>query len=164
MYAGWSCTLVSLSMYASGDSENRTVGLSTKQNLWVSQSRVKPGHFKSQNTQTGVKSFQFTECNVPHRSVTAWWNLPQYSTKWNTVVCACCFFLPEFVGDEDDASLQQQGGEHLEQAAHAQALQQAVKVHVLQPRVHRPTHGQHLRHNRIVGRRHFNEHSDKLFK
>lgn len=96
MYAGWSCTLVSLSMYASGDSENRTVGLSTKQSLWVSQSRVKPGHFKSQNTQTGVKSFQFTECNVPHRSVTAWWNIPQYSSIFHQVeYCSVCllFFL-----------------------------------------------------------------------
>lgn len=43
---------------------------------------------------------------------------------------------PELVCDEDDPPLQQDGGEDLQQPADAQALQQAVKVHVLQPRVH----------------------------
>lgn len=51
---------------------------------------------------------------------------------------------PELVGDEDDSPLQQDGGEDLQQPADAQALQQAVKVHVLQPGVHRAAQRQLL--------------------
>lgn len=52
--------------------------------------------------------------------------------------------VPELVGYEDDPPLQQDGGEHLQQSADAQTLQQAVKVHVLQPGVHGSTQSQLL--------------------
>lgn len=58
---------------------------------------------------------------------------------------------PELVGDEDDPPLQQDGGEDLQQPADAQALQQAVKVHVLQPRVHRAAQRQLLLDERTGG-------------
>ena len=51
---------------------------------------------------------------------------------------------PELVGDEDDPSLQQQRCKDLQQPPHAQALQQTLKVHVLQPGVHWPTQSQRL--------------------
>lgn len=52
---------------------------------------------------------------------------------------------PELVSDEDDPPLQEDGGEHLQEAGHAEALQQAVEVDVLQPGVHGPTQSQYLR-------------------
>lgn len=46
--------------------------------------------------------------------------------------------LPELVCHEDDAALQQQGGEDADDLPHAQALEEALKVHVLQAGVHGP--------------------------
>lgn len=44
--------------------------------------------------------------------------------------------LPEFVGDQDDPPLQQDGGEHLQQFVNAETLKQTVKVHVFQSGIH----------------------------
>lgn len=46
--------------------------------------------------------------------------------------------LPELVCHEDDTALQQQGGEDADDLPHAQALEEALKVHVLQAGVHGP--------------------------
>lgn len=52
--------------------------------------------------------------------------------------------IPQFVSDEDDPPLQQQGGKHLQEFPNTETLQQTLKVHVLQPGVHRSTQGQNL--------------------
>lgn len=52
--------------------------------------------------------------------------------------------IPEFVSDKDDPPLEQKGGKHLQEIPDTETLQQTVKVHVLQPGVHRSTQSQHL--------------------
>lgn len=39
--------------------------------------------------------------------------------------------VPEFVSDEDNSPLQQNGGEHLQESPYTETLEQAVEVHVL---------------------------------
>lgn len=54
-------------------------------------------------------------------------------------VCFRCLqHLPELVCYEDDAALQQEGGEDADDLPHAEALEQALKVHVFQAGVHGP--------------------------
>lgn len=60
-------------------------------------------------------------------------------------VCSRCLqHSPELVCHEDDAALEQQGGEDADDLPHAQAPEQALEVHVLQAGVHGPAQLDHL--------------------
>lgn len=47
--------------------------------------------------------------------------------------------LPELICYKNDSAFQQQRGKDSDQLAHTEAGEEALKVHVLQPGVHRPT-------------------------
>lgn len=52
--------------------------------------------------------------------------------------------VPEFVSNEDDPPLKQNGGKHLQEFTDTETLQQAVKVHMFQSGVHWSTQRQYL--------------------
>lgn len=56
--------------------------------------------------------------------------------------------VPEFVSDQDDPPLEQNGGEHLQQFVNAETLKQTVKVHVFQSGIHRSTQSYDLDSNK----------------
>lgn len=56
--------------------------------------------------------------------------------------------VPEFVSDEDDPPLKENGGKHLQEFVDTETLQQTVKVHMLQSGVHWSTQSQYLASNK----------------
>lgn len=56
--------------------------------------------------------------------------------------------VPEFVSNEDDPPLEQNGGEHLQEFSDTETLQQTVEVYMLQSGIHWTTQSQNLAEQR----------------
>lgn len=56
--------------------------------------------------------------------------------------------VPEFVSDQDDPPLEEDGGEHLQQFVNGETLKQTVKVHMFQSGIHWSTQSYNLDSNK----------------
>lgn len=68
----------------------------------------------------------------------------QYGAVWPSQHAV----VPEFVSDQDDPPLEQNGGEHLQQFVNAETLKQTLKVHVFQAGIHWTTQSYNLDSNK----------------
>lgn len=96
---------------------------------------------KQDRTSMDVKTFKSSSERILTSANHSVHLLKPFASKGSTVLHMCFRCLhhsPELVCHEDDAALQQEGGEDADDLPHAEALEEALKVHVFQAGVHGP--------------------------